>query len=123
MGQPLARRTAEHLRMLAAECDRIQGAVGDLIAWSEAYRGSANLAERTLRDLQGLDRIGQLLRDLADVQVALSRIDARTGAEADAARAILSARLEETRRALGAADRDDRPPQPRSENGGDCELL
>ncbi|MEM8956990.1 MAG: hypothetical protein AAGC86_04160 [Pseudomonadota bacterium] len=123
MRQPLSRGTAAHLHRLAAECDRVQRAVGDLIAWSGARRGSAGLAETTLRDLQGLDRIGQLLRDLADVQDALTRIEAPYDTDAGEARALLSARLEETRRALGAADPRDRPPAPRGENSGDCEFL
>ena len=123
MRQPLSRGTAVHLHRLAAECDRIQRAVGDLIAWSGARRGSAGLAETTLRDLQGLDRIGQLLRALADVQGALNRVAAPYATAAGEARALLSARLEETRRALGAADSRDRHPAPRCEDSGDRELL
>lgn len=130
MGQLLARRTAAHLRTLAADCERIQGAVGDLIACDASdrtQRRPAGLAEQTLHDLQGLDRIGQLLRDLADVQHALSMSDGNDGAEMAAARAVETARLQETRMALAAGSSDGETPEPRParRDGGadDCELL
>ena len=124
MGKELARSTGALLNELAKDCDRIQAVIGELLNKSVTNDSACEsfLDPGALQDLQGLDRISQLLRDVAAVQQALSQ----TGAfrHETAPKAIEAAKLEETRRALGGRGQDPDNPISSSETGpGECTLF
>lgn len=129
MGESLAQKTAAHLHRLAADCDTVQAAIGDLLrsgAFDQSDGQRAGLAPQTMRELQGLDRIAQLLRDLAAVQRALS-VSGDAPDEAAVAHALGAALLEDTRKALAFdppdATTSELGVENRARNDGGCQFL
>jgi len=125
MGQNIALNTSNLLKELACDCDHIQVAIGKLLRSinKDTFNGKRyEIAQDTLRDLQGLDRISQLLRDLAAVQQALSEPREITE-KSSTSKALGVALLEETRTALAGRSRATHIPEQSHEETGDCQFF
>ncbi|MCV6598693.1 MAG: hypothetical protein OIF40_16635 [Mangrovicoccus sp.] len=125
MGHNLARNTSDLLKELASDCDHIQVAIGKLLQNVEENLPpdqGTGIAHDTLRDLQGLDRISQLLRDVAAVQHALSESRVISG-DSPTLLAVDVARLEETRTALAGRSRATYADEQSQEESGDCQFF
>lgn len=104
MGKKLAINTSNLLSGLAVDCERIQSVIGSLISGNASSNGgttSLSIDVDTMRELQGLDRIAQLLRDVAAVQQELAG-NGNLSDEISPPNSIHVALLEETRVALSS---------------------
>lgn len=122
MERVLARNTGALLMQLASDCDRVQVILGALLRPVGPTYQAIEPGSDLLRDLQDLDRIAQVLRDIAAVQHALS--DAQS--VQDGCGPAQAAKLEETRAALMCDPRPDTEQatrRPKLDNGVECQFF